>query len=271
MAIKVHIPSGETNVTVRGLFQWDYGQVLEIECSEIGSEIMEAHFACPNMTEAIVCTCTFSNGVGTVTIPNQCLEQANSVTVWIYKVDSTQGHTIKTILLPITARTRPSNVREVPADYTDKYGQLIEEVNEAIDALENGIVTAAKSIVAKDAEHAKVADSAVNATYATSAGSATIANVKGTTVATATVSNGEASISPLEYQNIYIVAFDNGNGFVRSGVLYVGSGISIFSLANCVAQYYQQSDSEKGTVKITSSDGTTLYGTLKVFKIGGIG
>lgn len=270
MAFKVHIPSGETTVTVGGLFQWDYGQVLEIECSEIGSEIMEAHFACPNMTEAIVCTCTFSNGVGTVTIPNQCLEQANSVTVWIYKVDSTQGHTIKTIVLPITARTRPSNVREVPADYTDKYGQLIEEVNEAIDALEKGNITAAKSIVAKDAEHAKIADSATSATYATTAGSATIAHVKGNIVATATVTDGEASISPLVHQNLYIVVFNDGFGFTFSGMLYVASGVSITNVGGYVLRYYKTLEQDNGTVEIGSPDGTKLNGTLKFYKMGDV-
>ena len=176
MAIKVNFLSGATTATVSGLYQWDYGQILEIECNEIGSEILEVHFACANMAEAIVRTCAFTNGVGTVTIPDECLEQNSTVTAWVYKVDSTQGHTIKAITLPITARTRPSNTRSVPADYNDKYGQLIEEVNEAIDAIEKGNVTAHKALSAKSADYATTATSATNATYATSAGSASTVN-----------------------------------------------------------------------------------------------
>lgn len=175
MAIKVQFPTGASTITVSGLFQWDYGQTLEIECAEIGSEILEVHFACHNMTEAIVRTCTFSNGVGTVTIPDECLEQTSAVTAWVYEVDSTQGHTIKTIVLPITARTRPSRNRDVPTDYVDAYGQLIEEVNEAIDAIENGSVTVAKAKAADTAGHATTAGSATSASYATSAGSASTA------------------------------------------------------------------------------------------------
>lgn len=175
MAIKVQFPVGASDVTVRGLYQWDYGQTLEIECSEIGSEIVEVHFACANMAEAIVRTCTFSNGIGTVKIPDECLEQTSAVTAWICKVDSTQRHTIKTIVLPLTARTRPSNIRDIPTDYVDVYGQLIEEVNEAINALEKGNVTAEKAKAADTAGHATTAGSAVNATYATSAGSASTA------------------------------------------------------------------------------------------------
>ena len=46
MAIKVVFPTGASSITVAGLYQWDYGQTLEIECPEIGSEIVEVHFAC---------------------------------------------------------------------------------------------------------------------------------------------------------------------------------------------------------------------------------
>ena len=176
MAIKVQFPAGESNVTVRGLYQWDYGQVLEIECAEIGSEILEVHFACPNMSEAIVRSCTFSNGVGTVPIPDECLEQTSSITAWLCSRDSTQRHTIKTIVLPLTARTRPGNMLDdISEIQKDAVGQLIEEVNEAIDALENGNVVAAKATTADTAGRATTADSATSATYATSAGSANTA------------------------------------------------------------------------------------------------
>ncbi len=188
MALKITFPVGESIVTVRGLYQWDYGQVLEIECNEIGSEILEAHFACPNMAEAIVRTCTFSSGFGTVTIPDECLEQTSAVTVWLCRVDETQRHTIKAITLPLTTRTRPSNTRDIPADYTDTYGQLIREVNEAINDLENGIITAANAGHASTAGHATTAGSSTNASYATSAGSAN-------TLATNKTSHGSVSKS----------------------------------------------------------------------------
>lgn len=181
MAIKVQIPAGAESVTVRGLYQWDYGQVLEIESVEIGSEILEAHFACHNMPEAVVRVCSFTNGVGTVTIPDQCLEQTGAVTVWLCEVDSTQAHTIKTISLPITARTRPSRTRDVPTDFVDAYGQLIEEVNEAVDAIEHGNVTAAKATYANTAGHATTAGSAAEATHASTAGHASTADVAQTT------------------------------------------------------------------------------------------
>ena len=218
MAFKVQIPIGESLVTVRGLYQWDYGQNLEIECSEIGSEIMEIHFAYPSISEAIVRACTFANGIGTVLIPDECLEQTGVITAWLYKVDGTQGHTIKTISLPINPRTRPSIDRTIPSEYVDKYGQLIEEVNEAIDAIENGNVTAAKALLANTATSATTAGSANSATYATSAGSANTA-----TSAAHASSADRLSYTETMIENVttagYTVNFEYGQAYLISALL----------------------------------------------------
>ncbi len=175
MAIKVVFPADSHTATVQGLFQWDYGQVLEIEAADMGNEIVEVHFACTNMSEAIVRPCSFSNGIGTVTIPDQCLEQASTITAWVYKIVGTEGHTVKTITLPITARTRPSVARDIPQEVSNRYTELITEVNEAVDDLEKGKITVAKAINADTAARATTAGNASSANYATSAGSAATA------------------------------------------------------------------------------------------------
>lgn len=226
MAIKVQFPVGESNVTAGGLYQWDYGQVLEIECTEIGSEILEVHFACPNMSEAIVRSCTFSNGVGTVTIPDECLEQTSSITAWLCRRDSAQRRTIKTIVLPLTTRTRPGNMLDdVPVSYTDAVGQLIEEVNEAVDALENGNVTVAKATTADTAGHATTAGSATSATYATSAGRAVSLNVDETFIGD--LPDGGTEID-LEYGKVYIISARNNkstDSVLDTYILYVASEV----------------------------------------------
>ena len=169
MSIKVSFSAGETTVTVSGLYQWDYGRVLEIESSDLGTELMEVHFACSGMSEALVRPCQFVDGEGTVTIPDQCLEQTSTVTAWIYSISSTQGYTVKTIILPITKRVRPSVERDVPPEYINVYAEAVEEINEAVNALEQGEVTAAKATNAEHAKKADAATSAVNATWATNA------------------------------------------------------------------------------------------------------
>lgn len=172
MAIKVTFPTGEKTVAVGGLYQWDYGQVLEIESSDIGNQIVEVHFACLGMSEAIVRSCAFTDGIGTVVIPDLCLEQSSTITAWIYEIDGTHGRTIKSITLNVTARTKPSKSHDIPQDIVDKYTELITEVNETVNALENGEVTTMKS---KEAERAGYASSAGNANNATHALSTDIA------------------------------------------------------------------------------------------------
>lgn len=176
MAIKVLFPAGSNSVSVSGLFQWDYGRVLEIESADIGSEIMEVHFSCESLPEAIVRPCSFSNGVGTVTIPDECLEQTATIRAWIYRVVGTEGYTIKTITIPITTRTRPSVKREIPQGFSDKYTELITEVNEAVENLESGNVTAKNATNAANASYAAVAGSAKSAEYSSSAGNAASAS-----------------------------------------------------------------------------------------------
>lgn len=175
MAIKAFIPSGKDAITVSGLYQWDYGQVLEIESADMGSEVVEVHFACTSMSEAIVRPCTFTNGVGTVTIPDDCLEQASAITAWIYEIEGTQGKTRKVITLPVIARTRPSVARDIPQEISNRYTELITEVNEAVDALESGNVTVKRAESAALADNATTAGNASSANYAVSAGSASVA------------------------------------------------------------------------------------------------
>lgn len=176
MAIKAVLSADRNSVTVNGLFQWNYGQVLEIETEEIESEIVEVHFACASMSEAIVRPCSFVDGVGTVTIPDQCLEQASAITAWVYRINGTQGYTWKVINLPVTARTRPCvNRDEIPTEICDRYTELITEVNEALSKLESGEVSAEAAERAKTAataNYATTAGSAGTANYATSAGNA---------------------------------------------------------------------------------------------------
>lgn len=290
MAIKVNIPAGVANVTVAGLYQWDYGQVLEIECAEIGSETLEVHFACHNMSEAIVRTCTFTVGVGTVTIPDECLEQASLVTAWLCRRDSTQRHTIKTITLPLTARTRPGNMLDdIPPSRADAVGQLIEEINEAIDGIENGTVTAAKAKIAESATHSTTAGSATSATYATSAGSANTATrandaiyVLGTGLGSVTIdTEGKATISSVSAGTYLVVItrpyYDSiYNGITNeytSGILYIGQSLTACSTSlgeYIISCRYNSEKTNELLITLSGTWNNQLTGrgaTLKFYKI----
>lgn len=281
MAIKVLIQENERIVSVGGLYQWDFGQVLEIECVELGSEIMEVHFACAGMTEAIVRPCTFANGVGRVIIPDQCLEQASMITAWIYSIDTKQGHTVKTINISVTARTRPSASRDMPAEKIDEYAEALTAINEAVNKLEKGTVTAAKATYALNADNATTATSAASATYATSAGSATTAgsatsatrasSIDVSKTASCAITNGSGTApDSLMHDDIYLVRFEQTNSAYSGMCCWNNlceinvSSLGIYSLGFVTGGGGRE-------LQIRDKDGKLIdeNGTLKFYRLGG--
>ena len=178
MAIKVKIPTGETEARLSALYQWDYGQVLEIEAQNLPT-LVEVHFACRDMTEAVVHVCSTALNVATVTIPDQCLEHTGEITAWVYEIDGTSGRTLYRITIPIIARARPARGESIPVTVEDTYTQLITKVNEAMGNLSEGTVIVSNATHATMADRATQADNASAAAYATSAGSAGSANRDG--------------------------------------------------------------------------------------------
>lgn len=174
MTIKALFPSGISAITTDNVYQWDYGQVLEIESGDLPT-LIEVHFAYQGLSEAVVRSCSVSNKVGTVTIPNQCLEQSSPIMAWVYEINGTLGRTIKKITIPIMARTRPGTHKAPPEEYTDKYTELISEVNEAVGALVSGKVSAERANNATNANYASVSGNASTASYASSAENASTA------------------------------------------------------------------------------------------------
>lgn len=161
MAIKARIPTGEKHKRTDPLYQWDYGQTLEIEADNLPS-IVEVHFACHGMTEAVVHTCSAVNGVVTVAIPDRCLEQASEITAWVYEIEGTAGRTIYSISIPITARTRPARSESIPQSVQDTYTQLIDAVNGLLESMQSGTINVGHANTATSANTAGIATNAVN-------------------------------------------------------------------------------------------------------------
>ena len=245
-----------------------------IESAEIGSEIVEIHFACPNMSEAIVRPCTFSNGVGTVTIPDQCLEQANTITAWIFEIDGTQGHTIKTITLPVIARKRPSKSADVPAEYVDKYAELIAEVNEAVGALESGNVVVAKATNADNAAHATTAGNAESAVYATSANAANyVSRSLHIFVAEYNVTEGVVTAPTEIYTaNVFVVDFVTSDNKSHSGLLFRAKNNCCARIGDYTMNLDATGDFSDWTITLTADgvEASEINGTLVLYKLGGV-
>ena len=241
MAIKVTIPSGVSSVTIDPLYQWDYGQVLEIESPDFSSLMIEVHFSCAGNDTAVVHTCSVETDVAAVQIPDACFEQEQDITAWIYEISGTNGRTTKSVVIPLIARPRPSRPSlETTASENDAFAELVAGINDAVADIKSGKISVEK---AKLADNASKADSATAATTAVTAQNANHAN-SATTAATAAklsiyryvvyvnmtapVSNGEVScFFSFVTQTTNGVKFDNVNtiaSFMPEGMKIVSGG-----------------------------------------------
>jgi hypothetical protein len=175
MNIKAIIPTGHTEITVNGLHQWDYGRKLEIHSNDLPA-VVEVHFACVGMTEAVVRSCQAADGVAVAAIPDKCLEQTAPITAWVYEIDGTTGVTTVKITLPIEPRTRPCACEDIPEDISDKYTEAVTAMNAAVKNISTGQVKVAAATKADLATKATEADQAAKATQATQATKATQAD-----------------------------------------------------------------------------------------------
>ena len=151
MSIKAIIPSGQTELTVNGLHQWDYGQVLEIHSNDLPA-LIEVHFACSGMAEAVVRSCAVTSGVAKASIPDSCIEQTSPIIAWIYCVDKTSGYTAITIRLPVIARAKPApGAASIPTSTSDKYTEAVAAMNAQVAALKAGTVVVGKATTADSA------------------------------------------------------------------------------------------------------------------------
>lgn len=137
MSIKAIFSPGQTEITVNGLYQWDYGQSVEIILPGFNG-VYQVHIACAGMPEAVVRTCSVVNDVLTVPIPDQALEQTAPITAWIYKAGESSGGTVATVKFTVSPRTKPAASPTLPPELSDRYTEALDAMNEVVDALGRG-------------------------------------------------------------------------------------------------------------------------------------
>lgn len=124
--------------TVSGLWQWDYGRVLQIKGVELPS-VVEVHYSIdgsPGMTRIGVT----NDGITEVPIPDSMLEN-NSVIcdyviyAYIYITDDTSGQTVKKINLLVKGRQKPESF-EKPEEI-DMFHEVLNLVNDKVEKTES--------------------------------------------------------------------------------------------------------------------------------------
>jgi hypothetical protein len=247
--IKAIFPEGVNNITAHGLHQWDYGQQLEIQAADLPA-LVEVHFAYEGMREAVVRACAVTNNVAVAAIPDQCLAQSSPVFAWVYVVDGTEGSTVKTVTMPVIARTQPQTVATDPEEYSDKYTEAVTAMNALLAYHES---------TAELAEYAKTAGSAESADHATTA---------------ATLTPSKRNTSPTTYAAInspglYVAVVNPGlTCFTGEGTYYgshYGTGlIAIHDLSATVIVQAGVQENSNGTVvdrclRYTPGEGLCYY------------
>lgn len=217
MAIKITFPAQATTKMAPSLYQWDYGQILEIESADL-LPIVEVHFACSGMDEAIVRPCSVNNGLATVPIPDICLEHAGTIMAWVFEINGTEGMTRKTLTIPVIGRVKPAPGGDIPPEVYNRYTELVTELNEAITALTKGNVTVSQ---AKIANYAAEAGTANSANSASTAGSANYASSAGFAAQSGNVTVNQTTKNSDLATGLYVVKWRDATTSVHTDLVLV--------------------------------------------------
>ena len=108
MPILAQFTEGITEITVSGLYQWDYGQTIEIQSSSL-TDSFEVHFANRRSATAHIRMGSTANRI--IPIPDALLEQPCDIIAWVYCVGNNEARTTRIIHIPVTPSSGP-----VPSD-----------------------------------------------------------------------------------------------------------------------------------------------------------
>lgn len=133
-------------IMISGLFQWDYGQQLEIRGLNL-PEMVQIHFStnkdCGNALRMVGTTL---DGVTTVKIPDILLaeqEFCNDIyTIWafVYVNDESSGETVKRVAIKTKSRPKPEDYTDQGTD--DPFADTIEQVKQYADQAEQSVSAA---------------------------------------------------------------------------------------------------------------------------------
>ena len=131
MNITTVVFSGRRYATAQtSLYQWDYGQILNISGLDLPSPF-EAHFCNDGDAETV----TMLGNDNTVTIPDQFLNSGKSINAYIYlHAGDDDGETEYKITIPVLTRPQPSDIEPTPEQQT-VIDQLLAELRSAVASL----------------------------------------------------------------------------------------------------------------------------------------
>lgn len=160
---------------IRGiLWQYDYGQLLEVRGLNLPFSV-EFHFS-QFGAKATTKIGETSEGVTTVEIPTAMLRNTKPIDVYIFlHVEETDGETEYHFVLPVKRRPDYNDVDPTP-EQTTLIGQLIDTMNDAVEAAQTSEANAATSERNAGTSETNAANSADAAARSASAAAASERN-----------------------------------------------------------------------------------------------
>lgn len=139
--IIVNFDPGRTMVSKKGLWQYDYGQVLRITGLDL-PKVVEVHFSFQEYDgDAEIAVGSTKDKITEVEIPKFALDGNGQlcgriyyVFAFVYVENGETGRTKYKIRLDINARPKPEDYTE--PEHEELFGQVIKEVNEAVERVE---------------------------------------------------------------------------------------------------------------------------------------
>ena len=182
--IKVNFAGDCKNASVQ-LFQWDYGQQLQIEGLELPVSF-EMHFQNGSGSPVTV-EGTCAENVGIVDIPDECLQQdVSSFRGWLYVETENSGKTLFTVVFYLERREQPSDTPPVASVTEIKgYAEYVAANAEKVAEAQQAASAASSAAQSANAAAQSAASAAGNI-------SAEVERVEGGAVVTVTDADGTA-------------------------------------------------------------------------------
>lgn len=137
--IQAKFESGYNLCRIYGLMQWDYGQVLEITGLDLPAA-PQVHFGRQGAAETETLVATTRDGVTTVSIPDQFLQQPGIIRAYVYLTDPQSGETVRTVEMTVDPRPKPDTYTE-PGE-VNPFAGVVQAVTEQADRASTAAGTA---------------------------------------------------------------------------------------------------------------------------------
>ena len=117
--------AGRKRSAAVGLWQWDYGQILQIAGLTDLPAVTEVHFMQSGMAKTVLGQT--ADDVCQVPIPNAMLQRSSQITAFLYlHTGEDSGETEYQIRLPVKPRARPESYDEDDPEIQQEYTALVQ-------------------------------------------------------------------------------------------------------------------------------------------------